>query len=394
MALQSGALPVGSKLERNGWVIEQMYKSRQLNMWLPYMSGTGHSVINLGTRLDVESGHSYTKEVDGELEVQIVDNTEDPTGTGTDTYSFSMDMEMHGFSFEVRNPKRWANILRGRGELTAEQAYRDMIPKMISALNRAVIPQIICDLLQSNMGTIGKWNDPTGSMNLISVSDLGWNTLTKLMDVAKTGVGFADVNKQILPITPIGGDISDPSVLPFYTIFGDNDALRAFKESSEFAALANVDVRGHNNMLIQDSAGGKLGLFKFIEVSSYSGIQGAGQGEGGSFTFKDVGKITRAGFRQYDTVAEVWSGQEGFSRANARISRLVICGANCISFDRGNVPYTEVEYENYRQGSTSALFADVGGKKLVWEKETVDNAGAKFAGHDNFITVDYTVPGV
>lgn len=392
--LRSGELPAGSKLVRNGWVISELYKLRKLNIWLPFMSATGHSVINMGTRLDVASGNSYIKEVDGELEIQIVDNTEDPTGTGVDTYGFSMAMLMHGLSFEVRNPKRWANIIRGRGELTAEQAYKDMIPQMVRVYNRAIVPQIIADLLQSNMGTIGIWNDPTGSMNRIEVSDLGWLTLTRLMDVAKTGVGFADVDKQIVPITPIGGDSENPDVEEMYVIFGDNDALRAFKSSSEFAALAQVDIRGHNNMQISDSAGGKLGSFKFVEIPSYSGKHGIGLGENGTFTFKDESKITRAGFRQYDTVSGVWSGQAGFSRANDRISRVVICGANCISFDKGNIPYTEVEYENYKQGSTSAMFADVGGKKLVWEATTQDNAGAKFADCDNYLTVDLLVAGV
>jgi hypothetical protein len=379
MADGTGKVAYNSDLKRKAWMSEGLIQKSATSWWAPYKGSGGKSldsaIIMVENDISKKSGHDVVYDFDGNLSGKPVKGNKTAKGTGEQKKKFSTKLTVSDYRYVVDNGTKFDGI--AIGDLSINE-HRDSREKLSDLWVRSE-DQAYFDLAQQgaefgiDLGTSATFDD-----------------LLAVEEVIKNGYGFttspAGISKR-LPMKPFKLANGEP----VWLWLADVSFKRKLLASAGMQAiLQNADVRGNNNRLIKGVLG-KVGSILFIEADTFFGSTEGSILTNGYYEYENTG-VEIPGLRKYDSINEVWSGEEGFDITSTLKSRSVILGAGAFQKANGLMPDYKYEATDFEKFSESCLETWCAAKSTKLLAENKDNDDGKLAGYNwGSMFVDITV---
>jgi len=361
----TGKVAYGSELKRKAWMSEGLIQKSATSFWAPYKGNSFDSIIMVANDISKSKGHNVVFDFDGNLSGKPVKGNKTAKGTGEQKKKFSDTLTVADYRYVVDNGTKFDGV--EIGDLSINE-HSDSRTKLSDLWVRSE-DQAYFDLAQqsSEFGV-----------------DLGSTfTLDKVLDmetVVKTGTGFdtspVGISKR-LPLKPFTLANGKPVWLFLCDTYMKNKLL---KSSGAQTLLSQMDLRGNENRLIKSQIG-TIGNFLFLDAGSFFGYTEGNILVNGYYEYENTG-VEIAGMRQYDTVNQVWTGQEGFDIASTLKSRGVILGAGAFQKANGMMPDYKYEETDFGKFSESCLETWCAAKATKLLAENEDYRDGKVAGYN------------
>lgn len=372
----TGKVSYNSDLVRKEWMTEGLVQASAQSFFAPYKGSSLDSVIMVVNDISKKKGHTVVFDFDGNLSGKPVKGNKTAKGTGEQKKKFSDKLVVSDYRYVVDNGTKFDGV--EIGDLSINE-HTDSRAKLADLWVRSE-DQAYFDLAQQ------------GAEFGITLTNF---TLDELLDIEtkiKTGTGY--------DVTPTGITKRLP-LKPFKLVNGKQVWLflldtymknKFLKSSGAQSLLAQADLRGNNNRLITSQIG-QIGNFLFLDAGTFFGsTDGEILNSEGYYEYENTG-VEIAGLRQFDTVNEVWSGQEGFDPEETLNSRGVILGAGALQKANGMLPDYKYEATDFGKFSESCLEVWCAAKPTKLLAENGDYADGKVAGY-NYGLIFVDVPSV
>ena len=338
----SGQVRLGSDLERKAWLRKGMVEAAAKSFWGPYTGNSSTSIVYQENDISASSGHTVVFDYSGKLSGKAVKGKDTAYGKGEIKRKFSNKISVDRYRIPVDNGDKFDGV--NIGDLTINE-HSDSRAKLADLFIRWK-DQMIFDAAQGSLGNVAI-SKPSHIYDL--GTDFTYNTLLKLEQAVKTGLGFMKPSVSGA-VSTVKADRRAPLEAfkmangeDIHLFLVDSYMANKLKMSAGYQAMVfSADVRGNSNRAIT-SIIGKLGRFMVVEAPDFFGYtEGAG-----NFGLEDS-EVELSGLRKYQTDGTVdattpltaWEGQKGFSYdtpANI-MSRGLILGQGAIQTAFGKMP--------------------------------------------------------
>jgi hypothetical protein len=376
MADGTGKVDYGSDLIRKKWMRDGMLQKSPMSFWGAYKGTTSSSIIRQANMESADTGHTVVFENDGHLAGKPVKGNTTAKGTGEQKRKFSDKVVIDDYRYVVDNGTKFNG--KEIGDLRINE-HGDSRGKLADLWLKSS-DQSYFDLGQQ------------GADFLIDLdAAFTFDNFLDIENVIKQGRGFSTAPAGISQRAPLA---------PFKTADGEDIWLfvvdvamknMVMRTSGAQTLLQAADVRGSQNRLFKGVLG-KIGPFVIVNGPTFFGsTEGSILDTDGYYNFDNTG-VEFSGLRQYDSVNEVWSGEEGFDPESTLRSRGLILGANAFQVGMGMMPNYEVEFTDFKKFSESCLEVWTAAKPTKLLAENSDYNKAKVAGYNyGIVGVDLTI---
>lgn len=368
----TGKVAYNSDLVRQAWMRQGLLQKAPTSFWAPYKGLTKDSIIMQATTSTADTGHTVVFDMDGSLAGRPVKGNTQAKGTGEQKKRFSDKLTVDDYRYVVDNGTAFDGIESGNLNVTQHEDSRLKLGNLwIKSSDQAYF-------------------------------DLGQQTLTHGIDLTTFDVGDIFAVEQVLKqgrgFSTTNGVTKRLPLEPYMTIDGEPVWLWVMDIATKIKFLATpgvqtllstADVRGANNMLFKSKIG-RISSFVFVEATDFFGEVFGDITTDGYYNYDNVA-VQQAGLRQYDTVNQVWTGEEGFDFEAVLKSRNLILGAGAFQHGRGKSPDYKWETTDFDKFSESAMEVWCASKATHLIAETPDYKDRKAAGYSyGGIYVDVT----
>jgi hypothetical protein len=375
MADGTGKVAITSDLKRKKWMREGLIQKSATSWWAAYKGTTKDSIIMQANLETADTGHTVVFDMDGNLSGKPVKGNTTAKGTGEQKKKFSDKVTVSDYRYVVDNGTKFDG--KDIGDLSINE-HADSRSKLADLWVRS------SDQAYFDLGQQG------AEFGIDLTTTFTFDQLLDIEKVIKQGQGFdttpVGITKR-LPLTPFRTAKGKPIWLFVVDVAMKNMLM---KSSGAQQVLREADIRGNNNALFSGVLG-QVGNFVFVEAGDFFGTtSGSILDSDGYYNYDNTG-VEMAGMRQYDSVNEVWSGEDGFDITSTIRSRGLILGAGAFQLGMGKMPDYKYEGTDFDKFSESCMEIWCGAKNTKLLAENSDNADGKIAGY-NFgsVFVDVT----
>ncbi len=342
--MPSGIVPIGSDLERRRWMREGMIQAASMSFWSPYTGMSKDSVVYVVNNEKASDGHTVVFDYDGNASGKAIQGKNRAYGKGETKRKFSDKVSVERYRIPIDNGDRFDG--KNIGDLSINE-HSDSRMRLGDLWIRWK-DQGIFDAAQGNIITQDEGRQvATHEIDVGSTFD--YNTLVDIETTLRTSRGY-DTGGIRRPLDPYNYS----NMAPMWTIMLDAQSAAMLKKSSGFQnIIQQADVRGDKNRLIKGYIG-RIGALAIVEAPTFFGstITAAGSGWG-----LDDTEVEICGLRQYDSINDAWTGQEGYDFASSGIkAKNLILGRGALQMAMGKMPdYKFQESDDFGITSESAL---------------------------------------
>jgi hypothetical protein len=383
--MPTGVVKIGSDLERRKWMREGMIQAASRSFWTPMTGSSKDAVVFQANNENSKEGHTVVFDFDGNLSGKAIKGKETAFGKGEQKRKFSDKITVERYRLPVDNGDKFDGV--NIGDLSINE-HMDSRSKLGDLWTRWK-DQALFDAAQGIVTTLDE-----STQDASHVIDLGttfnFNTLLDIERTLKTSQGYSTGGIRA-PLTPYRVETGINGSQPVWIMLLDVHMANALRKDTAGwqTIIKDGDVRGGQNRNLTGVLG-RVGSLILMEAPSFFGYTA---GNGAGFTIDDS-EVEISGLRQYDTVNDAWTGQEGFSFASTLQSRGLILGAGALQCAMGKQPdYKFQESEDFGIKSESALEVWTEVRKARYKLESGKSyKQAKIDGIDNgVVAVDFQV---
>lgn len=374
--MPTGVVKIGSDLERRKWMREGLIQAASRSFWTPMTGSSKDSVVFQANNENSKEGHTVVFDFDGNLSGRAVKGKETAYGKGEQKRKFSDKITVERYRLPVDNGDKFDGVNIGDLNINEHQDSRTKLGDLwVRWKDQA--------LFDASQGIIETLND--GVQAASHTIDLGttfnFNTLLDIERTLKTSQGYTTGGIRA-PLTPYRVETGVNGSQPVWLLLLDVHMANALRKdvAGWQTIIKDGDVRGQTNRNLTGILG-RVGSLIIMEAPSFFGYT---EGAGAGFTIDDS-EVEIAGLRQYDTVNDAWTGQEGFDYASTLKSRGLILGAGALQCAMGKQPdYRFQASTDFGIKSESALEVWTEVRKARYKLESgSEYKQAKVTGIDN-----------
>lgn len=356
---QTGKLPITSKLVRNSWMKEGILQEQSKSFWSPFKGTTLDAVIVQSQTSTADDGHTIVMDYDGNYAGAARRGKEKAYGYGGVKLKFSDKLTSTRLRYPINNGDKFDGVEIGDLSINEHVDSREKLADNWVRQN----DQFFFDIGQGYLNGIKPTHaflpgGKTASVDLVAGDILGYDELTKMETVTKTGKGWSIGNDR-RPMVPYRGSANngaDPR--PTYVVVLTAQQAADLKSDSKFQTIiSQADVRGRDNMAISGVIG-RIGSNVYVEAPSYFGYESE---KGNNKLGKSV--VEMSGLRRIKIKAdgtELFEGTDAYDKENTAGTKIVdrglIIGAGAFSEGIGMDPdYKFQSSEDFGMDSESLL---------------------------------------
>lgn len=370
--MATAIVPLGSELKRKAWMREGLIQGASQSFWDAYTGNNSASIVYQEKNISAKAGHTVVFDFDGNLSGKAIKGKETAYGKGEQKRKFSDKITVERYRLPVDNGDAFDGVDIGDLSITQHSDSRSKLSDLYTRFKDQAIFDTAQGLVKPN--TIGATYLPSHSIDLGTT--FNFNTLVDIETTLMTSQGFTTggVRRPLKPFMMANGE-------PVWLYVVDAAmAAKLRKDTAGYQTLVRSgDMRGNRNRNFTGIIG-KLGRLLIVEAGQFFGNT---QGTGGPGFGIDDSQVEMSGLRQFDTVNNVWTGQEGFDYGEVLRSRGLLMGAGAIQFGMGKEPdYKFQESQDFAINAESALETWLEVKKTQLIAENKDYEAAKVAAID------------
>lgn len=379
--MATGIVDYNSDLVRKKWMREGLVQAASTSFWNPMTGSNTSAIVYQENNENSGAGHTVVFDFKGNLSGKGVKGKETARGKGEQKKKFSDKITVERYRLIVDNGDKFDGVNIGDLSINEHSESRSMLGDLFTRFK----DQAIFDAGQGNLIT-----NEDGKQAASHSIDLGttfnFNTLVDIERNIRTSQGFT-VGGVRRPLVPYRTDGNRPMWL--YVIDSAMASMLRKDTQGYQTLVAQGDVRGNNNRNI-DGVIGRLGSLIIVEADNFFG---ATSGTATSGWQMNDSEIELSGMRQFDSVNEAWTGQEGFDYDSTIRSRGMLLGAGAFQLAFGKMPdYKYKSSDDFDIDSESALEVWMETRKTHLKAENADYKQAKVANIDHGVIVtDLTV---
>ena len=383
--MPTGVVKIGSDLERRKWMREGLIQAASKSFWTPMTGSSKDAVVFQANNENSKEGHTVVFDYDGNLSGRAVKGKNTAFGKGEQKRKFSDKITVERYRLPVDNGDKFDGVNIGDLSINEHQDSRTKLGDLWVRWK----DQALFDAAQGIITTLDE--SVQSASHVIDLSTtFDFNTLLDIERTLKTSQGYTTGGIRA-PLTPYRIESGINGQQPVWIMLLDAHmaALLRKDKAGWQTIIKDGDVRGAGNRNISGVLG-RVGSLMLMEAPSFFGST---LGSGAGFTIDDS-EVEIAGLRQYDTVNDAWTGQEGFDFASTLQSRSLILGAGALQCAMGKQPdYRFQESEDFGIKSESALEVWTEVRKARYKLESGKEYNqAKVAGIDNgVVAVDLQI---
>ena len=382
--MSTGVVNIGSDLERRKWMREGLVQAASKSFWAPYTGTSKDSIVFQANNENSSEGHTVVFDFDGNMSGKAIKGKETAFGKGEQKKKFSDKITVERYRLVADNGDKFDGV--NIGDLSINE-HSDSRTKLGDLWTRWK-DQALFDAGQGLLNT----NDD-GVQSASHVIDLGTTfTFNQLLDIErtlKTSQGYTTGGIR-RPLDPFRTETQANGQQPVWIMFVDSAMANVLRKDTAGwqTIIRDGDVRGQNNRNIAGLIG-RVGSLMIVEAPQFFG---ATLGAGSSFGLDDS-EVEIAGLRQFDTVNNVWTGQEGFDYASTLQSRGLIMGTGALQLAMGKQPdYKWQPSQDFGIKSESALEVWCEARKTKLKAENEKYKSAKISDIDyGIVAVDLEI---
>lgn len=379
--MATAVVSLTSDIKRKKWMQEGLIQAASKSFWNTYTGGSKDAIVFQAKNTNASDGHTVVFDFDGNLSGKAIKGKDTAYGKGEQKKKFSDKITVDRYRLVADNGDEFDGV--DIGDLSINQ-HADSRQKLGDLFVRFK-DQAIFDAAQ---GLIGQAPSHT--------IDLGTTfTYTDLLDIEnilKTSNGYTTGGVR-RPMDAYRTQDGKPLWLFVIDSAMKNILMQDATAVTGFAAImANADMRGNNNRMIQNVVG-QVGRLLIVEADNFFGstdLEVPGFGLDGS-------EIEISGLRQYSGATATtapWTGQSTFDYTHANLhSRGIILGAGALQLAFGKMPdYKFQPSQDFGIKSESAVEFWMNTQKTNMTAENSDYSSAVVAGIDyGVVAVDLEV---
>lgn len=382
--MATSVVKVGSDLERRKWVMEGLVQKASQSFWAPYTGTSKDSIVFQANNETAKDGHTVVFDFDGNLSGKAVKGKETAFGKGEQKKKFSDKITVERYRLPVDNGDKFDGKNIGDLKLQEHSDSRSKLGDLWTRWKDQGLFDAAQGLLNTNNDGI---QAPTHSIDLGST--FTFNQLLDIERTLRTSQGFSTGGIR-RPLDPYRVEARGGQQMPVWLMVIDATMENILRKDTAGwqTIIRHGAVRGSQNRNLTGVIG-SVGSLMLVSASNFFG-ETAGSGAGFGL---DDSKVEIAGLRQFDTVNNVWTGQEGFNYAESLQSRGLIMGAGALQVAMGMMPdYRFQLSSDFGIKSESALEVWTEMRKTKLKSENGDYKAAKVADIDyGIVAVDLTV---
>lgn len=383
--MPTGVVKIGSDLERRKWMREGLIQAASKSFWTPMTGSSKDAVVFQANNENSKEGHTVVFDYDGNLSGRAVKGKNTAFGKGEQKRKFSDKITVERYRLPVDNGDKFDGVNIGDLSINEHQDSRTKLGDLWVRWK----DQALFDAAQGIITTLDE-SVQSASHVIDLTTTFDFNTLLDIERTLKTSQGYSTGDIRA-PLTPYRIESGINGQQPVWIMLLDaHMAAQLRKDKAGWQTIIkDGDVRGAGNRNISGVLG-RVGSLMLMEAPSFFGST---LGSGAGFTIDDS-EVEIAGLRQYDTVNNAWTGQEGFDFDSTLKSRSLILGAGALQCAMGKQPdYRFQESEDFGIKSESALEVWTEVRKARYKLESGKEYNqAKVAGIDNgVVAVDLQI---
>ena len=379
--MSTAVVSLSSDLVRKKWMREGLIQAASKSFWNTYTGASKDSIVFQAKNASASDGHTVVFDFDGNLSGKAIKGKNTAYGKGEQKKKFSDKITVERYRLVADNGDDFDGV--NIGDLSINQ-HSDSRTKLGDLFTRFK-DQSIFDAAQGNLGQA-----PTHTIDLGTT--FTYADLLDIENILKTSNGYTTGGVR-RPMDAYRTKDGKPLWLFVIDSAMKNVLMQDATAVVGFAAImANADMRGNNNRLIQNVIG-QVGRMLIVEADQFFGVTSL---EVPGFGLDDS-EIEISGLRQYSGAAPAtapWTGQSTFDYTHANLhSRGIILGAGALQLAFGKMPdYKFQESQDFAIKSESAVEFWMESQKTNMTAENSDYTSAKVAGIDyGVVAVDLEV---
>jgi len=383
--MPTGVVSIGSDLERRKWMREGLIQAASKSFWSPMTGNSADAVVFQVNNENSKEGHTVVFDFDGNLSGKAIKGKDTAYGKGEQKRKFSDKITVERYRLPVDNGDKFDGVNIGDLSINEHQDSRTKLGDLWVRWK----DQAIFDAAQGTIATLNDGvQDPTHIMDIGTT--FSFDVLLDIERTLKTSQGYTTggVRRPLTPYRVTTGANGEQPVWIFMIDSHMANILRKDKAGWQ-TIMKDGDVRGDGNRNITGVLG-RVGSLMIMEAPAFFGSTG---GAGAGFTIDDS-EVEISGMRQFDTVNNVWTGQEGFDYSSTLMSRGLILGAGALQMAMGMQPdYKWQPSQDFGIKSESALEVWTEVRKARYKLESGKEYNqAKVSGIDNgVVAIDLTI---
>lgn len=379
--MSTAVVSLTSDLVRKKWMREGLIQAASKSFWNTYTGGTKDAIVFQAKNTNAAEGHTVVFDFDGNLSGKAIKGKDTAYGKGEQKKKFSDKVTVERYRLVVDNGDEFDGV--NIGDLSINQ-HSDSRTKLGDLFVRFK-DQAIFDAAQGNLGQA-----PTHTIDLGTT--FTWTDLLDIENILKTSNGYTTGGIR-RPMDAYRTQENKPLWLFVIDSAMKNVLMQDATAVTGFAAImANADMRGNNNRLIQNVIG-QVGRLLIVEADQFFGSTAL---EVPGWGLEDS-EIEISGLRQYSGASPAsapWTGQSTFDYGHANLhSRGIILGASALQLAFGKMPdYKFQASQDFGIKSESAVEFWMQSQKVNMTAENTDYEAAKVAAIDyGVVAVDLEV---
>ena len=384
--MATGVVSLSSDLKRRKWMREGLIQASTTSFWTPITGSSKDSVVFQANNENSGSGHTVVFDFDGNLSGKAIKGKDTAFGKGEEKRKFSDKLTVERYRLVADNGDKFDGV--DIGDLTINE-HSDSRAKLGDLFVRFK-DQALFDAAQGNVVTNTSGTKQAASHIIDTGSTFDFATLLDIEKTLRTSQGFTtgDIRRPLDPYTFMKGDKGMYGMEPCWLMVVDAHMANKLRQDTAGwqTVVKDGDVRGQGNRNLSGMIG-KVGRLMIVEANTFFG---ATAGDGTTGWGLEDSEIEMAGLRQYDTVNDAWTGQEGFDYASTLKSRGLILGTGALQLAFGKQPdYKFKTSQDFDIKSESAVEFWMEARKCNLKAENKKYKAAKVSELDyGVITVD------
>ena len=384
--MATGVVSLSSDLKRRKWMREGLIQASTTSFWTPITGSSKDSVVFQANNENSGSGHTVVFDFDGNLSGKAIKGKDTAFSKGEEKRKFSDKLTVERYRLVADNGDKFDGV--DIGDLTINE-HSDSRAKLGDLFVRFK-DQALFDAAQGNVVTNTSGTKQAASHIIDTGSTFDFATLLDIEKTLRTSQGFTtgDIRRPLDPYTFMKGDKGMYGMEPCWLMVVDAHMANKLRQDTAGwqTVVKDGDVRGQGNRNLSGMIG-KVGRLMIVEANTFFG---ATAGDGTTGWGLEDSEIEMAGLRQYDTVNDAWTGQEGFDYASTLKSRGLILGTGALQLAFGKQPdYKFKTSQDFDIKSESAVEFWMEARKCNLKAENKKYKAAKVSELDyGVITVD------
>lgn len=377
--MATGVVKIGSDLERRKWMREGLIQKASESFWNAYTGTTKDAIVFQANNENSGEGHTVVFDYDGNLSGKAIKGKDVAYGKGEQKRKFSDKITVERYRLVVDNGDKFDGVNIGDLNINEHIDSRGKLGDLFVRWKDQGLFDAAQGLLDTNDDGV-----QAASHVIDTGADFDFDTLIEIETTLKTSQGFTTGNIR-RPLDPFRA-----GERPLWIMMIDSSMAAKLRSDNQGyqSIMAMGDMRGMNNRNISGVMG-QIGSMLIVEAPQFFGATG---GAGAGFGLNDS-EVEIAGLRQFDTVNNVWTGQDGFDYTSDLQSRGIILGAGALQIAMGKQPnYKWQPSADFGIKSESALEVWTEMRKTKLKAENQNYKSAKVSDIDyGVIAVDVEI---